>query len=75
MTRMTDTIFATPSVSSHPKQGQIARLVAVFDALIKWQDRARNRVFLAELSDRELRDVGLSRADIDAEVTKPFWQP
>lgn len=42
--------------------------------LLDWQRRARERQELAELSDAALRDVGLSRADIFAEVRKPFWR-
>jgi uncharacterized protein YjiS (DUF1127 family) len=30
---------------------------------------------LLELDDRMLRDVGLSRSDVDRECTKHFWQP
>lgn len=34
----------------------------------------REREQLAELSDATLKDLGLSRADIDAELRKPAWQ-
>jgi uncharacterized protein YjiS (DUF1127 family) len=40
-----------------------------------WLDRARQRRRLAELSDHMLRDIGLTRADVWAEVDKPFWRP
>jgi uncharacterized protein YjiS (DUF1127 family) len=36
--------------------------------------RGRQRRDLAALSDHGLRDIGLSRADVDLEVTKPFWR-
>ena len=36
--------------------------------------RARQRQDLAGLSDYSLRDIGLSRADVDLEVRKPFWR-
>ncbi|WP_298724492.1 DUF1127 domain-containing protein [uncultured Ferrovibrio sp.] len=42
--------------------------------LLKWQRRARSRGELAELTDHQLRDVGLSRADIAKETNKPFWE-
>ena len=36
--------------------------------------RARQRRDLATLSDHALRDIGLSRRDVDLEVGKPFWR-
>ena len=35
--------------------------------------RARERRDLADLSDDQLRDVGLNRDTIRREVEKPFW--
>lgn len=44
-------------------------------ALIKlWRERARQRQTLASLSDNDLKDLGLSRADAYAEGRKHFWQ-
>ena len=40
-----------------------------------WRERARSRHLLQQLDDRMLRDVGLSRADVDRECAKHFWQP
>ena len=40
-----------------------------------WLERARQRRQLQQLSDHMLKDIGLSRADVEAEVTKPFWRP
>ena len=37
-------------------------------------DRWMQRQNLAELDERMLRDMGLSRADVDHEVSKPFWR-
>ena len=42
--------------------------------LATWQQRSAERQQLAQLSDRSLRDLGLSRADTAREATKPFWQ-
>jgi uncharacterized protein YjiS (DUF1127 family) len=39
-----------------------------------WQERYRYRRPLANCSERELHDVGLSRAGIEYEVQKPFWR-
>ena len=40
-----------------------------------WRERARGRLLLQQLDDRMLRDVGLSRSDVDRECAKHFWQP
>jgi uncharacterized protein YjiS (DUF1127 family) len=40
-----------------------------------WRERARGRHLLLQLDDRMLRDVGLSRSDVDREYAKHFWQP
>jgi len=42
--------------------------------LLRWQERARERRHLLELNDHMLRDLGLSRADIEIEVSKRFWR-
>jgi uncharacterized protein YjiS (DUF1127 family) len=41
--------------------------------LFAWHERARQRRELLSLSDRELHDIGLSRADAMGEGDKPFW--
>jgi uncharacterized protein YjiS (DUF1127 family) len=43
--------------------------------LLTWLDRARQRRHLRTLSDHMLRDIGLSRADVEGEAGKPFWRP
>ena len=40
-----------------------------------WRERARSRHLLLHLDDRMLRDVGLTRSDVDRECAKHFWQP
>lgn len=39
-----------------------------------WYERLISRNQLAELDDRLLRDIGLTRADVDVELSKPFWR-
>ncbi len=41
--------------------------------LLTWQERDRQRRALAQLDARMLKDVGLSRAEVDLELRKPFW--
>ena len=53
-----------------------SRAVArAIDLLLVWQQRARDRRQLESLSDHMLRDIGLTRADVYAEASKPFWRP
>jgi uncharacterized protein YjiS (DUF1127 family) len=39
-----------------------------------WRNRVRQRRELAQWTDRDLHDVGLSWTDIALEVKKPFWR-
>ncbi|MFZ5792325.1 MAG: DUF1127 domain-containing protein [Pseudomonadota bacterium] len=50
-------------------------LVLAGDVLIGWQQRAQERSHLLMLDDRMLRDIGLTRADVEHEANKPFWRP
>ena len=43
--------------------------------LLTWQERAAERRHLYALGEHELRDLGLSRADLERELAKPFWRP
>jgi uncharacterized protein YjiS (DUF1127 family) len=49
------------------------QLGSLVPLLRTWFKRTRQRRALAELSDTQLRDVGLSRDTIKREVEKPFW--
>ena len=44
------------------------------DVLLLWLQRHRERHALAAFSDDMLKDIGLSRADIDVEARKAFWR-
>jgi len=52
---------------SRPRAGILATLRV-------WTERWRHRVRLRELDDSMLRDVGISRADVEREAAKPFWR-
>jgi uncharacterized protein YjiS (DUF1127 family) len=38
-----------------------------------WRSRAASRRQLCELSEHELKDIGLTRAEAASEAAKPFW--
>jgi uncharacterized protein YjiS (DUF1127 family) len=42
---------------------------------IEWRQRARSRLELMLLDDRELWDMGRPRVDAHRESNKPFWEP
>ena len=44
------------------------------ETLLLWHERSRQRMALAELDERTLRDLGLSRGQVAAETGKLFWQ-
>lgn len=44
------------------------------DLICDWRARAAERHTLRSLDDRMLKDVGLSRADLERELHKSFWQ-
>ena len=50
------------------------RPLDVLPAAESWLDRRAQRADLAELDDHMLHDIGLSRADVEREVAKPFWR-
>ena len=69
-------VYHPYSVTARLALGVRARtaISALADAFSAWNDRASQRRTLARLDDRLLRDMGLSRSDVDQEVSKPFWQ-
>nr|WP_298685649.1 DUF1127 domain-containing protein [uncultured Dongia sp.] len=48
--------------------------VVLIDAIFLWLERNRQRRLLHGLSNHMLKDLGLSRADIDQECGKYPWQ-
>jgi len=44
-------------------------------ALVRvWRERRRARRQLAAMSDRELHDIGVCRAEMADEIGRPFWR-
>jgi uncharacterized protein YjiS (DUF1127 family) len=53
----------------------LAGFAAAFGILWTWRDRYRERRMLSALSDHMLKDIGVSRADVEREAGKTFWRP
>lgn len=68
----------TASYSNLSSFAGVSRLVdvagRVVDLLATWHQRSADRRHLLTLDDGMLRDVGLSRADVELESSKPFWR-
>ena len=64
-------ILTHESMTNHHVAGVWANLAETLHA---WRQRYRTRQELAQWTDRDLHDVGLSWSDIVREAEKPFWR-
>lgn len=69
MSRIAEAVYG-----SHASRQSPSFLQRSIDRFLAWQERAHQRHNLAQLSDGMLADIGLNRADVDMEVSKPFWR-
>lgn len=67
--------------TTQARPGQRSGVLALGDAwdhtvatLREWRRRTRERGELAQLDDRMLKDIGLTRADAEFLTNKPFWR-
>ena len=49
-------------------------LVNAFNTLQNWLERSRTRGHLYQMPEYMLRDIGVSRAEVEEEWQKPFWK-
>jgi len=63
--------YSHQSMTNNHGSGFFAQLS---ETLHIWRDRQRQRRELAQWTDRDLHDVGLSWSDIVHEAEKPFWR-
>lgn len=69
---LNDTVAVEPAKSL----GRLRQIwTTVETQLGKWERRSRERAWLAQMSDRELQDLRLSRHEAEVEASKPFWRP
>ncbi|MGZ9707234.1 DUF1127 domain-containing protein [Pseudomonas sp. GNP013] len=48
-------------------------LAGLFQGIVRWHTVYRGRRLLATLNDDALKDIGLSRADVEQESQRHFW--
>lgn len=65
---------ATARAASRRTPSGTGLLVAVWRTIRLWRSRIRDRADLARMSERDWRDLRLSRSDVRHEVDKPFWR-
>lgn len=64
---MTDAICVSNLATRAPRR------VSIFARLAFWRDLRRQRLALSRLDDRQLQDIGLTRADVVRELARPMW--
>lgn len=63
--------FTHESMINNHESGILSR---VAETVHVWRERYRSRRELAQWSDRDLHDVGISWSDVAYEAEKPFWR-
>lgn len=61
-------------LATEPKRLTPGALGRVLRFLARGYDRHLQRLDLSELTDEQLRDIGLTRRDVECECAKPFWR-
>lgn len=68
---LTDRAEPVESAAVAGAAGLALRLLA---RLQTWRQNSRSRRQLAQLDARQLADTGISQAERDSELDKPFWR-
>jgi len=65
---------SAPAASLAPKAETGNFLTELRSLAALWRRRLSERAELAQCSERDLRDMGVSRATALGEIRKPFWR-
>lgn len=72
-----DTIRSSDARFLPPRASFVRRIRVVIRSVLAWLDhlveRRRSRMALLELTDEQLKDIGISRADAYREGIRPSW--
>lgn len=74
--RKSNHALTLPSSNAGPHLSAVVRdaLIAAINGLMRWRERARERRQLLAMTDRELRDIAITRVDAWREANKPLWK-
>ncbi len=77
VTRSSGTFTAAPGAV--PAADRVTRVASrpvwrLLDVLFSALERRKQRHALMGLDDHLLKDIGVSRAEVEQEVSKPFWR-
>jgi uncharacterized protein YjiS (DUF1127 family) len=67
-------MLPSPGVASARAGALFSTIRRMLHMVRVWNTRGASRRQLAMLSDHILRDIGLTRDDVDRELLKPFWR-
>ena len=66
---------AMTNCQAHPASATQAGLIdRIAGTLQVWRTRIHDRHSFDHVDERELRELGLSRWDVEHEIAKPFWR-
>lgn len=71
-----ETIYRSPEGREYDgsqSRGSGFSITVMFAWLSQQLERRRSRVALLEMTDDQLKDIGLSRSDADGEGRRRFW--
>ena len=69
-----DSIPARLPVPAHPVAGALGAVARAVQAMDRWLEQRRQLQALRSLNDDQLRDIGLSRDDVERASARPFWR-
>ncbi len=69
----------TAAPGAVPAAGRVTRVASrslwrLLDVLFSAMERRKQRHALMRLDDHQLKDIGVSRSEVEQEVSKPFWR-
>lgn len=64
---------ALPRSKGRARSAVVVLLQRVWKQVKRWHEVAEQRRLLASMPDATLKDLGLSRADVEQEVQRSFW--
>ena len=68
-------VRSAPEQQSQVHRSRVgATFIIMREVIAQWRRRVSIRNELITLSDGDLRDIGWTRAEVEAERRKPFWR-